>query len=272
MDMQFSRHHLLNWAEFSGDFNPIHFDIERARLAGSEGIIVHGMLALLAVKQAADKSIDRQHDGTWHSVKARLKMPLQQDTSYRLSMTSGKSVKKFAVKSVDGHEELIQGCFTTTPAFEIRPSLKTVTLMPNRVQDKLEIFSKYFPNIYSLWIAIDAVVFADFIGSDILYESAKQEGMGQGAVNQRDLMALALTVQTFHTISISDELVGRSLNERHNVHSIEYQLSKANRVRTRPDAILGSHELDIYINQKFAMRSEIGTFVTPINNNDRTYR
>jgi hypothetical protein len=96
--------------------------------------------------------------------------------------------------------------------------------------------------------------------------------MSQGAVNQCDLMALALTVQTFHTVSISDELVGRNLNERHSVRSIEYQLSKANRVRTKPDAILGSHELDIYINQKFAIRSEIGTLVTTIHNNDRTYR
>jgi hypothetical protein len=139
MDMLFSKLNLLRWAEFSGDFNPIHFDIERARLAGSKGIIVHGMLALLAVKQAADKLIDRQSDGVWHSVKARLKMPLQLDTTYRLSVTSSAHLNKFAVRPVDGHDELIQGFFMQTPAFETRPSLKTVALMPDRVQDRLEV-------------------------------------------------------------------------------------------------------------------------------------
>ena len=39
------------WAEFSGDYNPIHFDLEQARLRG-EGLRVHGMRALLEIGRA----------------------------------------------------------------------------------------------------------------------------------------------------------------------------------------------------------------------------
>ena len=51
----FGHAHIESWARFSGDFNPIHFDLEKARLAGSPAIIVHGMLPLLYVKQAVTR-------------------------------------------------------------------------------------------------------------------------------------------------------------------------------------------------------------------------
>ncbi len=40
------------WAMFSGDNNPIHFSLEAARAIGGSQLSVHGMRALLDVKQA----------------------------------------------------------------------------------------------------------------------------------------------------------------------------------------------------------------------------
>ncbi len=36
--------HIQNFATFSGDFNPVHFDDEAARAQGFKGRIAHGML------------------------------------------------------------------------------------------------------------------------------------------------------------------------------------------------------------------------------------
>ncbi|MBC7429259.1 MAG: MaoC family dehydratase [Bacteriovorax sp.] len=37
--------HIQKFAEFSGDFNPVHFDDEAARVQGFKGRIAHGMVA-----------------------------------------------------------------------------------------------------------------------------------------------------------------------------------------------------------------------------------
>ncbi|MBC7712236.1 MAG: MaoC family dehydratase N-terminal domain-containing protein, partial [Rhizobacter sp.] len=37
--------HIQKFADFSGDFNPVHFDDEAARAQGFKGRIAHGMVA-----------------------------------------------------------------------------------------------------------------------------------------------------------------------------------------------------------------------------------
>ena len=46
----FCRRDVENWAAFSGDYNPIHFDLERVRKLGLEQLVVHGMLGIMPVK------------------------------------------------------------------------------------------------------------------------------------------------------------------------------------------------------------------------------
>ncbi len=43
-DMVLTREQLVRYAGASGDFNPIHYDDERARGFGLPGVIAHGML------------------------------------------------------------------------------------------------------------------------------------------------------------------------------------------------------------------------------------
>ena len=146
-----------------------------------------------------------------------------------------------------------------------------MSLTHEQLEGRIELFSKSFPGISSLWIALDAIVFSDFICSEIPYESAKQQRMANGAANQRDLMGRALTVQTFHIVSVGKALIDHDIGARSGIRSLDYRLSKVSGVRTRPDTVLGSHELDIYINHQFVMRSEVGTLVTSLDN-DRIER
>lgn len=54
MNSTFNYHYSLNdaerWAEFSGDYNPIHFDLQQAQHLGQVQLTVHGMRAMLDIK------------------------------------------------------------------------------------------------------------------------------------------------------------------------------------------------------------------------------
>ena len=52
MDLRFDSHDIEAWARLSGDRNPIHFDREAALRMNAADVVVHGMLAMLPIKQA----------------------------------------------------------------------------------------------------------------------------------------------------------------------------------------------------------------------------
>src|SRR6185312_6718807 len=57
MHLCFAPDSIERWASFSCDYNPIHFDLAAAKRAGSEQLIVHGMLAVLPVKEALSQRL-----------------------------------------------------------------------------------------------------------------------------------------------------------------------------------------------------------------------
>lgn len=70
-----SRLDLVKYAAASGDYNPVHFDHDAARLSGLEGIVVHGLLMSAWALQAAT-SLDARPDPIAH-VKIRFRSPLR---------------------------------------------------------------------------------------------------------------------------------------------------------------------------------------------------
>lgn len=43
--IQITHEHVQKFADFSGDFNPVHFDDEKAKAGGFKGRIAHGMVS-----------------------------------------------------------------------------------------------------------------------------------------------------------------------------------------------------------------------------------
>ena len=80
------------WAEFSSDFNPIHFEAEQARKAGLDDLVVHGMLALLPVKQAVSRAhaasgvAQQGGDGRWMKFHALFRNPIPHGSSSQLTV------------------------------------------------------------------------------------------------------------------------------------------------------------------------------------------
>src|SRR5450755_3859135 len=89
---------IAKWARVSGDYNPIHFDITRARAAGADDLIVHGMLPLLYIHQhlstrmpSASQSLETAsfHDGSalWPTIKTVFRVPVIKDRDHRLDLS-----------------------------------------------------------------------------------------------------------------------------------------------------------------------------------------
>lgn len=151
MILNFNKKFLEEWANFSGDFNPIHFDENKARQIGLNNLAVHGMLAMLPLKQyTTDSFIKGQSDGfIWRS---SLRYPLDIDKDYQLSLKNSESkisfnlhdmelAKKYFIGSMHKstfHEEIQQFNFSDTQIFSIDPDL---------IKEKQQEFKATFANV-----------------------------------------------------------------------------------------------------------------------------
>lgn len=92
MNSTFNYHYSLNdaerWAEFSGDYNPIHFDLQQAQHLGQVQLTVHGMRAMLDIKyQLSTALLPLLPGGEFLRFNARLRQPVQCHTSYQLQLS-----------------------------------------------------------------------------------------------------------------------------------------------------------------------------------------
>ncbi|STV87008.1 MaoC like domain [Klebsiella michiganensis] len=72
------------WAAFSGDENPIHFDLAAARQMGAGQLSVHGMRALLDVKRDAHSRLYRPE----RYVKCQVRLRRPNMVRYRLAVNA----------------------------------------------------------------------------------------------------------------------------------------------------------------------------------------
>lgn len=167
MRLNFDKKSIQEWADFSGDFNPIHFDELKARQIGLDNLAVHGMLAMLPLKQyTADSFLKEQLGGyAWRS---SLRYPLDIDKEYQLSLRNSDSKvsftlhdqdqsKKYFIGSIQKNsfdEEMRRFNFSDTEKFHISSQF---------IKQKYQEFKATFPHISLLWIYIDALIFSIFI-------------------------------------------------------------------------------------------------------------
>ena len=82
------------WAAFSGDYNPIHFDLEHVRKMGADQLSVHGMRAMLDVKRhlsAVLLATPLEHD--FYVFSTRMRRPVLCQTPYHLQIAgNGKQI------------------------------------------------------------------------------------------------------------------------------------------------------------------------------------
>lgn len=166
--ISFSFDEVRRWAEFSGDFNPIHFDPRSARAAGLDDLVVHGMLALLPIKSELARlaAADGAAGGRWMRFHALFRSPVPHAVGSDLHIKPGRRGGfDFRLMSAGGQAERFRGSYVPCDdPFGELPSAAGWLSAPRALsRDDASRFLEAYPDIREGWLLLDAVVFSDFM-------------------------------------------------------------------------------------------------------------
>jgi len=154
--------HLRSWAEFSGDYNPIHFEPEIASRMGFPKLVAHGMLAMMPIKNRV-AAWAQGHQG--FSVNINLRKPVFVDEGLVCESSASDNQCQVRLKGDDGTRyfataELLpdkdsNGASLTLTDFE--------ELEVAAISTDFQEFSRKFPDSKATWQAIDAILFKYYV-------------------------------------------------------------------------------------------------------------
>ena len=170
---RFTARDIEDWARFSGDFNPAHFDDGFARSLGLPGRIVHGMLAMLELKRRIDDVafLDRRTKGGWWSCECLLRAPVPLGSPARFKAGVRRDEHTFSLNVLDGPKAITGVLRAVAPATPRGEALATDgtarTVTEAQIQRRLHELKSTHLNMNSGWIAADALLFSILMGLGI---------------------------------------------------------------------------------------------------------
>ena len=147
------------WAQFSGDRNPIHFDLAHARAAGVDALIVHGMLAMLPMKQALSQTTP---PAGWTKFRTLLRKPIAHGQSVVFDTKPAGPGLAFRLHDASGQVEHFRGTYgrVDDPSSQLQGGVPRARLLDPAHLDR---FRQAYPDVRERWIALDAIVFSEFM-------------------------------------------------------------------------------------------------------------
>lgn len=256
-DWRFNSSDIASWARFSGDYNPVHFFHESARLVGSPEIIVHGMLPLVHVKQAiCNEFLQATIQPKWFRIACRFRLPVQRNQSHRLTLAPERT---FALHAADGSGgAVLEGLFGLHEEPTIDTPSETIQIDSDHVRARLFQFSGSVSNINAYWIAIDSLVFSTLITNVISLPIVRQRRLTEGVSTGRELVERAIALQTTHKVIVSPRLLSHRNGDGNACDSIHIALGHPQVVRDTAAMLVGAQPADVFMGAIFVMRSEIG--------------
>lgn len=204
MTNRFCRQDLVDWAAFSGDHNPVHFDELLMRRQGRKGLIVHGMLAMLPMKMMAAVKLLAKGAGD-QSLKIVLRKPVYVNERVTCSVTDG-ALQKLRLTNDAG--ELIYVGELLPEAVTGERSSPAQTLPDDVLQAKLSAFRERYPQAEYDWIFLDALAFSLYIdanGTSALASDTLHYLENTNPFNDGDI----LVYQISHTVLVKEKLLRR---------------------------------------------------------------
>lgn len=186
------------WANYSGDFNPIHFDAAAARRMGADSIVVHGMLAALPLKQAAWDAYPGVTSG-WVKNRTLFRNPMPQD---RMIVLERLGAGRTGCRAGDGcgHEYFRSACSAAEAPAALADDAQGWLLAGARVRE----FAGLYPDWSAPWIALDAAIFAEFMQHrlELVYAHVERQRGNAGAPGPRPVI-----VHLSHTVEFDPDAV-----------------------------------------------------------------
>lgn len=254
MQFSFGMDEVKKWAKFSCDYNPIHFNLEDAKRAGLDALILHGMLALLPVKQAVSKEYLQQNDfdAGWMKFRALFRNPIPHDCMVRLWTKTVDGGLNFRISEPESEREHFRGAYIPvgdpTPQFANDVAkIKFSTIPDGKNQCR---FAEYYPNVQERWIELDAVIFSEFIRSEIQVFKEMSQMHGKNA--SKNVLFQTSHSVTFDTGFFADESLA-SLD----FEQVTYGITEPEMISS-DDQLIGTVSLLVMAGHRLVMLLEIG--------------
>jgi|GEM_PF-1702107 len=249
----FSESELRKWASFSGDWNPIHFDIELARKNGLNSTVVHGMLAMLQAKRMACEIID-DSGNIEINFSLRKPIPLQREMIYEVNEYEKHA--NLSIKESDSGEVYYISSIKESRKVLLLDDRATIYReLPDAVlnEKRLE-FSEKYPDIPLDWIFLDALIFAIYVdgngGSSLAKDT--RDFLGSDAYEKEFVV-----YQISHKVTVAQKLIGKA---RPQLSGLAYSTKGVDLVRMT-DAVYGSVEFYVLEGGDVVLKVEMGLMV-----------
>lgn len=196
------------WAEFSGDYNPIHFDLAKALSYGLVCCPVQGMLGAMDIKT----QLDRISDGKPFSAKMSFRDYIHSKKDYDI-VSDEKQMVFF------GKDKLIK-CKSSTFSDPHKTKGQINTEISQKDITDLKAFALYRKHSAvikdKLWSLLDALLFRALFRTsysekflNLISSTLKTPKLD--TIN--DLMSTIFTVQTGHEINVSEQALKLSTSD-----------------------------------------------------------
>lgn len=255
------------WAAFSGDYNPVHFDLEHAQAAGLGGLIVHGMLALLPVKQALSRSLGATQPSSepWIKFRAVFRNPIPCGKESLLSLRGHGPKLEFRVRATEFEQEQFRGSLAriAAPRDETGTPGQAEALDRAGLAQRIRKLATVLPGLEECWIALDAIVFAEFVRRKIGDIEAQVVPMLKASSDGR--AHGAAVYQLSHAVSFRGDLLHRLPSELEQLQPLTYRLPASVDATYANGQAVGTIEVPVFDASGLLMSVEIGLMAKTVN-------
>lgn len=198
------------WAAFSGDYNPIHFDQRHAQALGGDDLSVHGMRAMLDMKRFLSEALLQagpQADD--YTFSARLRHPLMCRRPYQMALNGqpdGRRVSAQLQDVRDGHVCFAAKLAAAAAPVEIATRANAFTFSAPRLYQLSELFPLTATEPATQWGFLDAVLFQRIVEAPDTLSMVQQHFPSLRASSLIDVFSRVPVVQTHHEVHFSARL------------------------------------------------------------------
>ena len=243
------------WAAFSGDYNPIHFDLQHAQRFGQPALTVHGMRAMLDIKyQLSTGLLPCLPAPDFLRFNTRLRQPVLCNTPYALQLEQGAGQATGNLVDIASGENCFNSKLRSAPALVWAESEHWSVLSA----DNLYQLSQQYPGDATqpaeCWGFFDALLFKLLVAAPQTLATARQVLPGIQASTLIDVFKHVPVIQTHHDVHFSAEFMG--------INNPNLFVRGALRYSIEPTLIVGNADEEWVLRAAIQARLDAGALIT----------
>jgi hypothetical protein len=267
--LRYGANEIRAWAEFSGDFNPVHFDLAAAARLGLPAVPVHGMRVMLDVASALYRDACAQAAALSEPwlFKATLRAPVLCGAAYQLHIKRSERRHGFSVIEDSGGKTCINGYLRQATASEAAPGEPGGDAMASvlRKSDLLRDITRFIvlsDHAQPAWLLLDALLFRHLLQLEGEPFGGIARALGIDDVNSaHGLMGRVTVLQTHHATLITplaQQFTPEMLVDQAGAGALRFENSMAVTTDPTPGGLAIGGSLTAWSGDRLLVRTSVG--------------